>query len=401
MLVVSASSISIFSMDSVFADHGTTQLDVSNSAQFFPDPPAYGGVAAMFVNVDLPVDSDAAENTILTVEGAPGLIFSSAFSSGICSELTPPPATGAVVTCDMGQTSHESPGSAVIVFEFGATGTDTSTFITVQTTNLGAAVTYLDPRTSTFTCSDCPNPISITSPIDGLVTTNTTPTIFGTAQPLHDIELSIDGVVVGTTTSDATGSWIFVTPSTLTDGQHTIVVTDIDATSASGTSTPVADSVTITVDTTTNVSFDPTLNGSTTNDNTPTLFGTAEIGSTVEVFIDGISVGTTTVDALGDWSLTPASALSEGPRIVTATATDTLGNTVSALPVTITIDTSITITIDSHTNGDVTNDNTPTLFGTAENDSTVEVFIDGISIGTTPSLAGTWSIVSPILSEGP
>ena len=167
----------------VFASHGFTQLDVTNSAQFFPDPPQFGGVAAMFVNVDAPPDSDPAENTILTVEGSPGLIFNSGFSSPKCSEIIPPPSTGAIVNCDMGTISNTKPGSAVIVFEFGTTGADPSAFMTVETTTLGTTVIYSDPQTVSFNCSNCPDPLSITSPLDNTATVDTTPVIFGTAQP--------------------------------------------------------------------------------------------------------------------------------------------------------------------------------------------------------------------------
>jgi uncharacterized repeat protein (TIGR02059 family) len=60
-----------------------------------------------------------------------------------------------------------------------------------------------------------------------------------------------------------------------------------------------------------------------TNDTTPSLSGTAEVGSTVEVFADGVSLGSTTADANGDWTFTVAdtNSLADGSYSITATAT--------------------------------------------------------------------------------
>ncbi|MBS7672442.1 hypothetical protein KIN13_03115, partial [Vibrio cholerae] len=46
--------------------------------------------------------------------------------------------------------------------------------------------------------------------------------------------------------------------------------------------------------------------GDLTDDNTPTFTGTAEAGSTVEVWMDGRLIGTAIADAQKDWSFTPA-----------------------------------------------------------------------------------------------
>jgi len=56
------------------------------------------------------------------------------------------------------------------------------------------------------------------------------------------------------------------------------------------------------------------------------ISGSAEASSTVEVFVDGVSVGTTTADSSGLWTFAPASALASGSHTVTATSTDAAGN---------------------------------------------------------------------------
>ncbi|KAA9332137.1 hypothetical protein F0P96_11655 [Hymenobacter busanensis] len=68
-------------------------------------------------------------------------------------------------------------------------------------------------------------------------------------------------------------------------------------------------------------------NGSSTNDNTPTYSGTAEASSTVRVYVDGTSIGTTTASGAGNWSLTQTTALTGGSHTVYATATDAANNT--------------------------------------------------------------------------
>src|SRR5207253_1477740 len=67
-----------------------------------------------------------------------------------------------------------------------------------------------------------------------------------------------------------------------------------------------------------------------TNDTTPTIDGTAEPGTTIEVFADSgsgpVSLGTVVTAANGTWSFTPTTALVDGTYTITATATDPAGN---------------------------------------------------------------------------
>ena len=63
-----------------------------------------------------------------------------------------------------------------------------------------------------------------------------------------------------------------------------------------------------------------------TSDNTPTLSGTALANRTVEVFDGAISLGTTTANGSGNWTLT-APVLSDGLHVLTAKVTDAAGNT--------------------------------------------------------------------------
>ena len=68
--------------------------------------------------------------------------------------------------------------------------------------------------------------------------------------------------------------------------------------------------------------------GSSTSDTTPDITGTAEAGADVDVYVDGVLVGTVVAAASGDWTytLTSAQALSDGSHTASAIAIDAAGN---------------------------------------------------------------------------
>jgi hypothetical protein len=70
-----------------------------------------------------------------------------------------------------------------------------------------------------------------------------------------------------------------------------------------------------------------------TSDNTLVFNGTAELGSKVEVFLDDKSIGTTNVDAAGNWSYDhTAVEIPDGEYELTATATNLFGEVSSTKP---------------------------------------------------------------------
>ncbi len=124
-------------------------------------------------------------------------------------------------------------------------------------------------------------------------------------------------------------------------------------------------------------------------DNTLTLSGTAEANSTVKVYDGATLLGSATANGSGAWSYTTA-ALSNSGHSFTATASDAAGNTGAASSaLSVTIDTTAPVapaiasfSTDSGTLGDhITNDNTLTLSGTAEANSTVKIYRRGNSAG--------------------
>ncbi|WP_374828667.1 Ig-like domain-containing protein, partial [Brucella daejeonensis] len=161
------------------------------------------------------------------------------------------------------------------------------------------------------------------------------------------------------------------------------------------------------------VRVDSLPSGASTNDNTPTLSGTAEPNSTVTIFDGSTELGTATTDSNGDWTFTPSAPLDDGPHDFTVVATDPAGNSseasdgssliVDTLPPVVTID---SVTDDQNnplSPGGSTHDTTPTLSGTAEPNSTVTIFDGSTELGTaTTDSNGDWTFTpSTPLDDGP
>ncbi|WP_431223587.1 Ig-like domain-containing protein [Serratia sp. L9] len=141
----------------------------------------------------------------------------------------------------------------------------------------------------------------------------------------------------------------------------------------------------------------PLQKGAVTNDNTPTLSGTAQAGNTVTLYDNGQAIGSVTADDQGRWSLTPETALADGTHSLHITATDAAGNVSApsgsfafsvdtALPDAAT-DVVIIDDVGEKTGpvapGETTDDRSPTLGGKGEPGSTVTVLDNGKAIGTT------------------
>ncbi|MFY9265589.1 MAG: Ig-like domain-containing protein, partial [Solirubrobacterales bacterium] len=162
-------------------------------------------------------------------------------------------------------------------------------------------------------------PVSaVTVPSAGLLTNDNTPTISGTSTANATIAVYIDGVSNGTTTADGSGNWTYAPGASLSDGAHSVYVypTYLGITGAQ------SNTRNFTIDTAApaapNITTPP--GALTTNDNTPTISGTAEANSTVTIYDGVTSIGTTTTDGAGSWTFTPGAALSDGVHTVTARA---------------------------------------------------------------------------------
>ncbi len=247
---------------------------------------------------------------------------------------------------------------------------------------------------------------------DGITNDNTL-TLTGTAEANSTVKVYDGATLLGSVTADGTGAWTYTTAA-LANGAHSLTATATDAAGNTGTASAALN---VTVDTTAPVapsiaSFSTdsgTVGDDITNDNTLTLTGTAEANSTVKVYDGATLLGSVTADGTGAWTYTTA-ALANGAHSLTATATDAAGNTGTAsAALDVTVDTTAPVapsiasfSTDSGTVGDdITNDNTLTLTGTAEANSTVKVFDGATLLGSvTANGTGAWSYTTAALANG-
>jgi hypothetical protein len=109
------------------------------------------------------------------------------------------------------------------------------------------------------------------------------------------------------------------------DGTHSLTA---QATDSADNTSAASSTLSIQIDTATPVA--PTITGtSPTNDATPTLSGTAEAGAIVTVYDGTTALGQATANAGGTFSFIPGT-LSEEGHLITATTTDSAGNTSAA-----------------------------------------------------------------------
>ena len=217
------------------------------------------------------------------------------------------------------------------------------------------------------------------------------------------VHFSVDGTpIAGTATANASGVWTF-TPSGLADGTHTIMASETDVAGNTGTA-----SFTFTLDTTAPVapsitafSTDSGVVGDhITNDNTPTLTGTAEANSTVNVYDGATLLGTAAANGSGAWSYT-TTALTDGNHAFTATDTDAAGNiSAASTAMAITIDTTAPAA-PSITSDAIVNTNEVALTGTAGANSAVSVFDGATLLGSaTADSSGDWNFTTGTLASG-
>ena len=217
------------------------------------------------------------------------------------------------------------------------------------------------------------------SNVDNL-TNDTTATFRGTTEPGVIVELRNGATFLGSTTAALDGNWAITTTS-LVNGVNNVAARAIDA---AGNLVNSAAALVVTLDTTPPTVSVPDLDAASdsgltngdniTNDSTPTLSGTAEVGLVVELLQGSTILGTATVTT-GAWFITTGT-LVDGEYAIFARTTDAAGNTVESLPLNVTIDTTgpVVSVPDLNSSSDsglsnadnLTNDNTPTLGGSVE-----------------------------------
>lgn len=164
----------------------------------------------------------------------------------------------------------------------------------------------------------------ITSPANNSSTNDTTPTISGTAEAGSTVKVYVNNALNGDTLADGSGDWSYTPSSGLADGTYIL-----KATATLGETSSYSSPVVITIDTAAPAA--PVITSPANNtgslDATPTISGTAEANSAIQVYVDNALNGTTTADGSGSWSYTPTTGLTVGTHSVKATAADAQNNT--------------------------------------------------------------------------
>lgn len=366
-------SLTVLSLDvSLLNGLGDANLDLLPLSASASAPTGVVECVLPAPRIEAPTDGTSTGDTTPTVSGTA--------EPGATVHLTLTPAGGSATAVDVptdgsGDWTH-TPSTAVAYGEYDAVATQT-----VDGTTSGQS------NNPTFTV--VLSPPAITAPADGSSTTDTTPTITGTAEPGATVHLVVDGGTPVDRVADATtGAWSHTAPAPLAAGDHTLSATQTvggttSAASANSTFAIVAaPAITAPAD------------GSSTVDSTPTVSGTGEPGGEIEVYLDRTSIGITTVGLGGTWSLPVPAPLSSGDYHVDATQTvDGSGADASRTSFTVVATPAITTLVDrSATNAK------PVIGGTGEPGAAVQVLIDRTSIGTTTvGAGGVWS--KPITTQ--
>ena len=250
---------------------------------------------------------------------------------------------------------------------------------------------------------------------DGGSTDDNTPTVSGTARPGAIIQLYANGREVGRAQADSNGNWS-ITTSALDSGEQVLKVSS---------EVKFSDGFTINVEAPTTPEL-PELSiqsvyddqgesgmvgeGGSTDDNTPTVSGTARPGAIVQLYANGREVGRAQADSNGNWSIT-TSALDTGEQVLKVSSevkfSDGFTINVEAPTTPELPELSIQSVYDDQGEsgmvgeGGSTDDNTPTVSGTARPGAIVQLYANGREVGRAQADSnGNWSITTSALDNG-
>ncbi|ECV2373546.1 Ig-like domain repeat protein [Salmonella enterica subsp. enterica serovar Tennessee] len=222
---------------------------------------------------------------------------------------------------------------------------------------------------------------------------NDLPALVGTAEPKSTILLMRDGKLYDSIEVDSNGTWNYQFSNKFLQGAYDIEIISQDA--AGNKSSTVKYSFTIQTEVVLpkaelDASDDSGAKGDwiTNKHNALTLLGTADRFATVNILIDGKTIGVTTADADGNWNFDISRNLSDNVYKITVESIDPLGRT-SSVDYQLTIDSFTPIptvmlhdSADSGVKGDmITKINTPLFTGMAEANAKVSIYVDGVLSG--------------------
>jgi fibronectin type 3 domain-containing protein len=395
---------------------GTALVQSNNSWSFTPTTPLANGSHTFTVTA-----TDAAGNTSGATAGFSVVVDTTAPTQPSISSIIDDvgPNTGAIgnnqPTNDARPTLNGTTEANARVDIY-----DNGTFVTSVTADGSGSWNYTPPtalgqgtHSFTITATDTAGNTSGLSSASAIVVDTVAPgiptglavnangtTLTGVAEANSTVIItSSSGTVLGTATANASGNFTFTLSPPQISGQ-TLLVSAQDAAGNIGTAgnvlapftgvppAPVIASVFDDVGTITGL----VAAGKTTNDTRPALSGTAQANAIINLYNNGVLMGSTTADSNGLWNFTPSGALSEGNHAFTATATNANGVSGVSGSFSVIVDTTpptaptILISADGGT-----------ISGVAEAGSTVTISLPGgTSVTAIANSSGVYSVNLPV-----
>ena len=212
--------------------------------------------------------------------------------------------------------------------------------------------------------------------VNGGTTDDLTPVISGTVSAYTTVIIKDAGVVIATVTSDEHGKYKFIPTTDFSLGSHIIVVYSKDVAGNLSQESTISFTIVTTVAPITTIEIiddygsttGSLLNNTSTDDNTPTIKGTAEAGTDIYIKNGSTLLAVVIVDSNGNYSYTPSPAFVDGNYSITIT--NGAGVSVSDT-INFTIDTTAP---DSPTSVDINTGN-DSILNKDELDNTVEVSV--------------------------
>ncbi len=233
--------------------------------------------------------------------------------------------------------------------------------------------------------------VSIHTPADGSISSDTMPVFAGTATPNVDVTLLLNPVIgepaTFLATADADGNWSFATTMSVSDNKYRL-----EASVQSGADSAFA-SVGFEVDT---LSPNVTIESPQpyTNERIIVAKGETDPRASILVTLDnGVSVSTQATPA-GTWEAS-LGELAEAVYLMTVRTEDRAGNR-QEIQYPFTVDrTRPMVSITRPADGDRLTSNTPTFAGQADVGAQIEILVDDVVLGSTTS-DGAWTYETPI-----
>jgi GTP:adenosylcobinamide-phosphate guanylyltransferase len=252
------------------------------------------------------------------------------------------------------------------------------------------------------------------------ITNAAAPVLSGTAEAGATVTLFTGALQLASTVADANGVWR-ISDKSFDNGVYNLTVT---ATDLAGNVSAASPALALTIDKSAPATpGKPDLLASSdhgvsdtdniTNVVLPTLAGQAEANASVSLYDGATVVGSTVADAAGNWQITVAQPLANGPHNLTVKATDVAGNISAASETLVVTVTNATLTAPgtpvlapasdsgASSTDKLTNVTTPLITGTAAANATVALYDgDTVVATTTANAAGAWSVSTSALADG-